>query len=110
MSFCAGRDVERDRFVDIVEMESAEVEDIDRARSCIGGGSDLGLADRERLPSAFPLAASALASCSSATPVLRRRSLVVSLDSGGASLGFSSCCVRDGRETYGLAWTLSLHS
>lgn len=28
----------------------------------------------------------------------------------GASLGLSSCCVRDGRDTYGLSWRGAVHS
>lgn len=93
------RDLERDRFVDMVETESSDPDDIERDLSRPGGDIDLGLNEDGRLPSALALSASALANCSSAMPVLRSRSLVTSLASLGASLGFSSCCVRDGLET-----------
>ena len=41
---------------------------------------------------------------------LRRRLLGISLVSLGTSFGFANCCVREGREAYGLSCVVVLHS
>jgi hypothetical protein len=76
------RDREGERFVEMVETESAE--DVDR--------------DLERLRWRPALSASFFLRISSATPFLRSRSSGTSVVSLGFSLGLSSCCVRDGRD------------
>jgi hypothetical protein len=68
---------ERDRFVEMVETESAD--DVD--------------SERPRLRSS-----SFFFSISSATPLLRTRSSGTSVVSFGFRLGLSSCCVREGRD------------
>ena len=78
-------------------MESPELEDVERGLFRPGESWASGLTDRWLFDLA--LLASAWASCSSATPFLRSKSLLVSLASLGARLGLRSCCVRDGRET-----------
>jgi hypothetical protein len=83
------RERERERFVDMVETESAD--DIE--------------SDRARLRSS-----SFFFRISSATPFLRSRSSGTSVVSLGFSLGLSSCCVLEGRDLYGRSWADALHS
>ena len=83
------RERERERFVEMVETESADDAESDRARL--------------RSSSFF-------FRISSATPFLRSRSSGTSVVSLGFSLGLSSCCVLEGRDTYGRSWADALHS
>lgn len=88
--FGAGdRDREGERFVEMVDTESAE--DDDR--------------ERERLRSS-----SFFFSISSATPFLRSSSFGTSVVSLGCNLGLRSCCVREGRDLYGRSCAEALHS
>lgn len=75
-----GGDLDLERFVDMVDTESADEVDNER--------------DRLRSSSFF-------FRISSATPFLRKRSLGTSVVSLGFSLGFSSCWVLEGRDVYG---------
>lgn len=83
------RERERERFVEMVETESADDAESDRARL--------------RSSSFF-------FRISSATPFLRSRSWGTSVVSLGFSLGLSSCCVLEGRDLYGRSWADALHS
>jgi len=83
------RERERERVVDMVETESADDVESDRARL--------------RSSSFF-------FRISSATPFLRSRSSGTSVVSLGFSLGLSSCCVLEGRDLYGRSWADALHS
>ena len=90
-------------------------------------GSDVGDRRLSGFTSIFARLASASASCWSATPLLivsgqylcgemvKRTYLFnklsgVSLANFGLSLGFNSCCVREGLEAYGRSCVLALHS
>jgi hypothetical protein len=88
-----GGEADRDAAVEIVETEEDDTE----RESLRGLPLELST-DRDRFrprSEAFP------ASSSSATPVLRRRSLGTSLVSLGASFGLRSWAVREGRAAYG---------
>jgi hypothetical protein len=83
------RDREGERFVEIVETESADDMESERARL--------------RSSSFF-------FRISSATPFLRTRYSGTSVVSLGFSLGLRSCCVLDGRDLYGRSCVDALHS
>lgn len=83
------RDRESERFVEMVETESTD--DVDNERARLRSWS-------------FFL------NISSATPFLRTRSSGTSVVSLGCSFGLSSCCVREGREVYGRSCGGALHS
>lgn len=112
-------DIDRDRFVDMVDTDENDELDRDRfpGRS-ISSGSALRLR---------PRSSSRWASCSSAMPALqhhfsifplpwavstylRSRVFGTSLVSLGISFGFASCWVLEGREAYGRSCALALHS
>lgn len=91
-----GGEREGERLVEIVETESAE-EDLERERDLLR-------------PVVRPRSSSFFFRMSSATPFLRSSSLGTSVVSLGLSCGLRSCCVRDGRDLYGLSCALALHS
>lgn len=76
-------DLEGERLVDIVDTESAEDADLDRLRSRLDF---------------LPRSSSFFFRMSSAIPFLRNKSSGTWVVSFGWSLGFRSCCVRDGRD------------
>lgn len=83
---CGGdRDREGERLVETVDTESTDDLDMDRERLRLW---------LDLRPRSFSFAFK----ISSATPFLRNRSSGTSVVSFCLSLGFSSCCVREGRE------------
>lgn len=91
LCLCRGedRERERERLVEMVETESTDDVESERARL--------------RSSSFF-------FKISSATPFLRSRSSGTSVVSLGCSLGLSSCCVLEGRDLYGRSCAGALHS
>lgn len=83
-----------------VEMDATELElleDLDRLVSTFSRSSMLPLL--------------AVGSVADGTSVFASSAMVAFvLLSFGASFGLSSCCVREGRDTYGLSWRAAVHS